>query len=193
MTAPAITDLLERWRAGEADAADALMRAVYPMLREIAGMRLRRYARGATLQPTELANEAYARLHQARATDWRDRAHFFAFSARVIRNLAVDHVRARGRDKRGGDVVLVPLADAHELPQLAPDVDVLAIDRVLSELEREDAELAQIVELKFFSGLETDEIAEACGISRATVVRRWRYARAWLAARLADPGADDAP
>lgn len=181
---PPITQLLERWRTGETGAADALMNAVYPLLREIAEQRLRRHVRGATLQPTDLANEAYARLHHARVTDWRDRAHFFAFSARVIRGLAVDYVRARESAKRGGDVVQIPLDHIDDLPEIAADVDVLGIDRALAELEREDAVLAQIVELKFFSGLDTDEIAEACGISRASVVRRWRYARAWLADRL---------
>lgn len=184
-----ITHLLTRWRAGEDGAADALMQVVYPLLRELARARLRRHARGATLQPTELANEAYARLHQARATDWQGRAHFLAFSARVLRGIAVDHVRAKTSERRGGGQVLLPLHEAESMPAISTTVDVLAIDRALVELEREDAVLAQIVELKFFSGLETDEIAEACGLSRATVVRRWRYARAWLAAHLADPDA----
>ncbi len=181
METPAITDMLQRWRAGEANAADALMRAVYPMLREIAEMRLRRHARGATLQPTELANEAYARLHHARGSGWSDRAHFFAFSARVIRNLTVDYLRARDAEKRGGDCVMLALDEIDE-PLPVGDVDVIAIDGALTE--REDAGVARVVELKFFAGMSTDEIAEACNVSRATVVRRWRYARAWLAVRL---------
>lgn len=183
---PAITDMLERWRAGEPDAADALMRAVYPVLHDIAEMRLRRQARGMTLQPTELVNEAYVRMHLARESDWRGRAHFFAFSARVIRNLTVDYVRARAAEKRGGDCVMLSLdeIDEHDAPLLAAEVDVLAIDHALTALEREDCNVASIVELKFFAGLSTDEIAEACCVSRATVVRRWRYARAWLAVRL---------
>ncbi|WP_386067901.1 ECF-type sigma factor [Tahibacter sp. UC22_41] len=184
MSVAPITELLERWRAGEPGAAGALMDEVYPLLREIAQSRLRRHARGATLQPTELANEAYARLHGARTTDWRSRAHFFAFSAKVIRGLAVDYVRARSSEKRGGHLLLMPLDQAEDAPAESEDLDVLAVDQALSELERDDAVLAQIVELKFFSGLSSDEIAEACGLSRATVVRRWRYARAWLADRL---------
>ena len=184
MSVAPITELLERWRAGEPGAAGALMDEVYPLLREIAQSRLRRHARGATLQPTELANEAYARLHGARTTDWRSRAHFFAFSAKVIRGLAVDYVRARSSEKRGGHLLLMPLDQAADAPAEAEDLDVLAVDQALSELECDDAVLAQIVELKFFSGLNSDEIAEACGLSRATVVRRWRYARAWLADRL---------
>lgn len=178
-----ITELLARWRAGEPDAANGLMRVVYPLLRELARSRLSRQG-SATLQPTELANEAYARLHQVRTTDWVSRAHFFAFSAKVIRGLAVDHVRARVSDKRGGNITLLPLEGAADVAADGGGVDLLAVDQALTELEREDAVLAHIVELKFFSGLSTDEIAEACGLSRASVVRRWRYARAWLADRL---------
>jgi RNA polymerase sigma factor (TIGR02999 family) len=176
-----ITELLAHWRAGEPAAADALMRVVYPLLRELAQSRLRRHGGGATLQPTELANEAYARLHQARTTDWTSRAHFLAFSAKVIRGLAVDHVRARSSDKRGGDQVMLPLDEALDVTGDPGGLDVLAVDQALQQLEREDAVLAHIVELKFFSGLSTDEIADACDLSRASVVRRWRYARAWLA------------
>lgn len=179
---PPITELLARWRAGQRDADDALMRAVYPVLRELAQARLRKGAATPTLQATELANEAYARLHLARHTDWQSRAHFFAISAKIIRGLAVDHLRARGSEKRGGDQVLLPLELAHEQPgDEAAAFDVLGVDEALTELEKEDPLLAQIVELKFFSGLDTDEIAETCGISRSSVVRRWRYARAWLA------------
>lgn len=182
---PPITELLVRWRAGQSDADEALMRAVYPVLRELAQARLRKGVATPTLQATELANEAYARLHQARGTDWQNRAHFFALSAKIIRGLAVDHVRARASEKRGGDVVMLPLDQALDQPDgQSGSYDVLSVDQALTELEREDAQLAQIVELKFFSGLDTDEIAEACGISRSGVVRRWRYARAWLADRL---------
>lgn len=181
---PPITDLLLRWRSGQTEAAGALMRAVYPLLRELAQARLRRQVQSITLQATELANEAYARLHDVRDTDWQSRAHFFAFSARIIRGLAVDHVRARDAEKRGGDSVLLPLEEAEQEAFSGGGLDVLAVDQALDELEKEDPVLARIVELKFFSGLSTDEIAEACGTSRASVVRRWRYARAWLAARI---------
>lgn len=183
---PPITELLVRWRAGQSDADEALMRAVYPVLRELAQARLRKGMATPTLQATELANEAYARLHQARGTDWQNRAHFFALSAKIIRGLAVDHVRARASEKRGGDVVLLPLDQALDQADNSQggSYDVLSVDQALTELEQEDALLAQIVELKFFSGLDTEEIAEACGISRSGVVRRWRYARAWLADRL---------
>jgi RNA polymerase sigma factor (TIGR02999 family) len=183
-----ITDLLVRWREGKPDADAALMNAVYPVLRELARMRLHRGSQPAvTLQPTELANEAYARLQVARGTDWQSRVHFFAITAKIIRGLAVDYARSRDADKRGGNVVFVPLdAAANEASHDAgsASVDILAINAALDELERQDAMSARIVELKYFSGLTTAEIAEACGISSATVVRQWRFARAWLADRL---------
>ena len=181
-----ITELLVRWREGAPDAEAALMNAVYPLLRELARSRLKRGSLQAiTLDPTELVNEAYGRLQIARETDWKDRVHFFAISAKIIRGLAVDYVRSRLADKRGGDTVFVSFDLAE---QQAGDsdasIDVLAIDRALAELEREDAVCARIVELKYFSGLTTAEIAEACDISGATVVRHWRFARAWLADKL---------
>jgi RNA polymerase sigma factor (TIGR02999 family) len=177
-----ITQWLAGWRAGDAAAGDALMRAVYPVLRSLAQARLNRHAhQPLTLRATELANEAYMRLHQQRATDWQDRVHFFSFSAKVIRGLAVDHVRARGSEKRGGGAAHVTLEQAQGESISGQQLDVLAVDQALNALEREDVLVARIVELKFFSGLDTDEIAAACDISRATVVRHWRYARAWLA------------
>jgi RNA polymerase sigma factor (TIGR02999 family) len=182
-----ITELLARWREGAPDAETALMNAVYPLLRELARSRLHRgSAHAITLDPTELVNEAYARIKIARETEWKDRVHFFAISAKIIRGLAVDYVRSRLADKRGGDVVFVPFDVAAEEAQ-SGTVDVLAIDRALAELEREDPVCARIVELKYFSGLTTAEMAEACDISTATVVRHWRFARAWLADRLAAP------
>jgi RNA polymerase sigma factor (TIGR02999 family) len=182
-----ITELLVRWREGAPDAEAALMNVVYPLLRELARSRLKRGSfQAITLDPTELVNEAYARLQIARETPWRDRVHFFAISAKIIRGLAVDYVRARLADKRGGDTVFVSfdLAAEQAGPHSDAGVDVLAIDAALAELEREDAVCARIVELKYFSGLTTAEIAEACGISSATVVRHWRFARAWLADKL---------
>lgn len=183
-----ITDLLVRWREGSPDADAALMNAVYPVLRELARMRLNRGSQPVvTLQPTELANEAYARLQVARGTDWQSRVHFFAITAKIIRGLAVDYARSRDAEKRGGNLVFVPLEAAGD--QATSDgagesIDILAINAALDDLERQDALSARIVELKYFSGLTTAEIAEVCGISSSTVVRQWRFARAWLADHL---------
>ncbi len=183
---PDITALLTRWRAGSHEAESALMLAVYPALRDIARARLRKTPGDFTLRATELVNEAYSRLAGA-TVDWQNRSHFFAVAARAIRNILVDHQREQGAEKRGGDLPFVPLdlvteeeAEGH----VDLRVDWLAVHDALSELESVDAQSARIVELKFFSGLSVDEIAEAVAVSRATVVRDWRFARAWLAERL---------
>jgi RNA polymerase sigma factor (TIGR02999 family) len=183
-----LTRLLNAWRAGDAESEDALMRAVYPVLRDIARARLRRVPGDFTLQATELVNEAYARIVQGKGTDWTGRVHFFAVAARVIRNVVVDHMRSGETEKRGGDLPFVPLdAVTEDVAESTIDlrVDWLAVHGALDELETKDPKSARIVELKFFSGLTTDEIAEVVQISRASVVREWRFARAWLANRLA--------
>jgi RNA polymerase sigma factor (TIGR02999 family) len=155
-------------------------------MRDIARARLRRSPSDFTLRATELANEAYTRLAGI-DVDWQSRAHFFALTARAIRNIVVDYVREQGSEKRGGDLPFEPL---HMIVEEAGEdlvdlrVDWLAVHAALDELERHDADSARIVELKFFSGLTTDEIALASGVSRAKVVRDWRFARAWLAERL---------
>jgi RNA polymerase sigma factor (TIGR02999 family) len=181
-----ITALLQRWRTGDRAAEDQLMRAVYPVLRDLARARARRLPADFTLRATELAHEAYARLASS-GVDWKDRTHFFAVAARAIRNIVIDHVRAQGAEKRGGDLPFVPLELADDVAGddvIDLRVDWLGVHAALDELEALDAGISRVVELKFFSGLTTDEIAEAAGISRATVVRDWRFARAWLADRL---------
>jgi RNA polymerase sigma factor (TIGR02999 family) len=184
-----ITALLGRWREGDRDAEAQLLQMVYPVMRDIARMRVRRMPADFTLRATELANEAYMRL-AASNVDWQDRTHFFAVAARAIRNVVVDYVRAQDAEKRGRDLPFVSLdladdfsgADAIDLR-----VDWLSVHAALDELEALDSGISRIVELKFFSGLNTDEIATAAGISRSTVVRDWRFARAWLADRLGAP------
>jgi RNA polymerase sigma factor (TIGR02999 family) len=186
MTEGDITGLLGRWRAGDREAEAQLMQLVYPVMRDLARARVRRMSTDFTLRATELANEAYARLALS-AVDWQDRAHFFAVAARAIRNIVVDYVRAQDADKRGGDLPFVPLDLAGDVAgddAIDLRVDWLSVHKALNELEALDAGISRVVELKFFSGLNTDEIAEATGISRATVVRDWRFARAWLANRL---------
>lgn len=182
-----ITALLARWRAGDHVAGNTVMDAVYPLLRELAQRRLRRSGGNPTLSATELVNEAYARLARGDGIDYQNRAHFFAVSARAIRNFIVDYLRARGSEKRGGDLPFVGLdevdADGAEIIDLR--TDWLAVHEALEQLERIDSDCARMVELKFFSGLTTEEIAAASGVSRATVVRNWRFAKAWLLQQLA--------
>lgn len=188
---PDITVLLARWRNGDAGAAEALFNAVHPAMRALAQARLQRSAE-LTLSATEIANEAYLRLARGSTIDFRDRGHFLAVSARAMRNIVVDHCRARGRDKRGGRLPFARLDEinaddgSHELIDLR--VDWLAVHEALEQYERIDTDGAQVVEMKVFSGMTTEEIATARGTSTATVVRNWRFAKAWLAERLQPAG-----
>ena len=157
------------------------------MMRELARAQVRRNAGELTLQATELANEAYAKLYQQQSVDWQNREHFYAIAATVIRRVVVDYLRQRGSEKRGGGLPFVALHEVTEdlSPAIDDSVDWLAIDQALNELQLLDSECARVVELKFFSGLTTDRIADVCGSSVATVGRQWRFARAWLGQRLA--------
>jgi RNA polymerase sigma factor (TIGR02999 family) len=183
-----ITALLVRWRKGDKAAETELLRVIYPILRATAGARLR--DTDLTLSATELAHETYLRLCRNKAIDFRNRGHFFAVAARATRHFVVDYARARGRDKRGGGLPLVKLEDIAD--DMADDridleADWLAVHDALNVLERSDPACVQVVELKFFSGLTTDEIADALDISRASVVRYWRFAKAWLVGRVGLP------
>ncbi len=182
---PDITALLARWREGDRDAESELLRAVYPALRDIARARLS----GAhlTLSATELAHETYLRLSRNEAIEFRDCGHFFAVAARATRHFVIDYLRSRDSDKRGGGLPFVTLdeiADDVAEDRIDLSVDWLAVDEAMAVLEQLDPSSAQVVELKFFSGMTTDEIAQAMDVSRATVVRDWRFAKAWLAGRL---------
>lgn len=179
---PAVTDLLGRWRSGDRSVEQELMTIVYPVLREIAAAHVRRSSGMMTLQATELAHEAYERLVEQNQAHWSCREHFYAIAARVMRRVVVDHMRHKSCDKRGGGLPLVPLAGLTEdqTPVLEETVDWLSVDQALQALERRDAACARVVELKFFSGLGTEQIAEVLGSSVATIGRQWRYARAFL-------------
>ncbi|WP_313917158.1 ECF-type sigma factor [Tahibacter sp.] len=182
---PGITALLARWREGDRAAEPELLRTIYPALRDIARARLR--GADLTLSATELAHETYLRLSRNEAIEFQDRGHFFAVAARATRHFVIDYLRARNSDKRGGGL---PFATLDEIADDIVDdcidlsVDWLAVDEAMTVLEEVDAASAQVVELKFFSGMTTDEIATAMDVSRATVVRDWRFAKAWLADRL---------
>lgn len=185
-----ITDLLQRWRQGDRSVEAQLMALAYPTLLDLARAQARRHG-ALTLQSTELAHEAYARLATQHGVDWQNREHFYAIAATVIRRVVVDYLRLRGRDKRGGGLPFVPLDQLAEDSALAIDdsVDWIAVDQALSEFEAVDPVAARVVELKFFSGLNTEEIARAMDSSVATVGRQWRFARAWLGHRLGLPDA----
>lgn len=181
-----ITALLARWKTGDRSVENDLLSQVYPVLLDLARAQIRRNSGVLTLQTTELANEAYARLHAQQSVDWQNRDHFFAIAATVIRRVVVDHLRQRGAEKRGGGLPFISLDDITEsqTPAIDESVDWIAVDQALTDLAEVDAECARVVELKFFSGLTTERIAEVCGSSVATVGRQWRFSRAWLGQRL---------
>jgi RNA polymerase sigma factor (TIGR02999 family) len=171
-----LTELLHRWRTGDADAAEALASQVEVELRRIAARQLRGEANRSLLQTSALVNEAYLRLaeHPPAA---RDRAHFFSIAARVMRHILVDAARARRRAKREG--LRVSLSDAG--PAASRSVaDVLLLNEALDRLANFDARKAQVVEMRFFAGMEVEEVAEFLGVSPNTVIRDWSIARAWL-------------
>ena len=174
-----ITELLRACSRGQRDAFDRLIPLVYDDLRAIAHRRLAAERSEYTLDTTGVVHEAYLRLvHQATAT-WRDRAHFFAISSKVIRNLLIDHARERLAVKRGAGAIHVPLAD--ELNGNEPrTIDLLALDEALARLGEMDERLERLVECRFFGGLTMEETAEVLGTSLRTVERDWRRARAYL-------------
>jgi RNA polymerase sigma factor (TIGR02999 family) len=182
-----VTILLRAWREGDPGALDALLPLVYPVLRGLAAGQLIHERRGHTLQPTELVNEAFLRLFKADEVDWQNRAHFLAISARLMRQILVDHARSRGYTKRGGGVDNVPLEEVD--PSTPPNFeDLLAIHLALEALAVKDPRKAQIVELRFFGGLTAQEIAEMLRVSEETVNRDWRLAKAWLLRRITERG-----
>ena len=174
-----ITYLLRAWRAGDEDAQTELMPRVYRELRRIAGYLLSGESGEQVLETVDLVNEAYLRLVDLDSIDWQSRVHFYAMCARFMRRVLVDHARRLGRDKRGGGALRVDTAELRQLPD-GPVPDIVAVHEALNELKQHDAQMASIVELRFFGGLDREGIAEVLGISSATVSRRWRDARAWL-------------
>lgn len=180
-----VTGFLIAWRGGDEQALERLLPLVYGELRRLAGRYLSRERARHTLETHDLIHEAFLRLVDQRRVNWRNRAHFFAIAAQMMRRILVDHARRRGRRKHGGGVWRLVLADTPDLAAQR-DVDLVALDEALSELAQVDAELAKIVVLRFFGGLEHDEVAVVLGVSNPTVRRRWRVAKAWLYRRLVD-------
>ena len=174
-----ITQLLREWRGGSSHARDELFDVVYDELKQLAERQLWRDNPNQTLQPTALVHELYLRFADQRTLAWRDRAHFFGISARLLRQILVDHARSTGAAKRGGNCVRISLDDA--IASLADrEIDVVLLDEALLKLSKRDSRQCEIVELRFFGGLSVEETAEVVGISPATVHREWAVARAWL-------------
>jgi len=173
------TRLLLDWSDGDEGARNEMLPLVYDELRRLAALYLLRERRDHTLQPTALVHEAYLRLIDQRQVNWKNRAQFVGLAAVMMRRILVNHARDRAAEKRGGDMQKVPLSDVDE-PRTPQDVDVIVLNDALDQLGAIDPRKSRIVELKFFGGLTTNEIAEVLQLSPATIEREWSFARAWL-------------
>jgi RNA polymerase sigma factor (TIGR02999 family) len=178
-----VTDLLQMWGTGDGQAAARLLPLVYDELRRIAARQLGPGRRSPTVQATEIVHELYLRLSAHPEFHWSSRANFYAFAARLIRQILVDQARHRQRRKRGGSAARVTLSEAVACVEGA-NPDVLALDAALEKLQAIDPRKAAIVELRFFAGMTLEETAGQLGISAETVGREWRRARAWLSDEL---------
>ena len=174
-----VTRLLEELRGGDRAALDRMLPLVYGELRQIAARALRSERDDHTLQPTALVHEAYLRMVGGENVAWQNRAHFLGCAARVMRNILVDHARARRAEKRGGGDARVTLTEALGLAD-ARHVDLVALDDALTALAATDEQKCRIVELRYFGGLGEVEVAEVLGVSERTVRRGWTMAKAWL-------------
>ena len=179
-----ITAWLTNWREGDQKAPERLLAVVYPELRRIAARFLRNERNHHTLEPNALVNELCVRLLGSEPLAYQDRAHFFALSAKTMRRILIDHARARIAEKRGGERERVTLTAVEGWNPVADNRDILDLDQALTKLEKADARAARVVELRFFGGLQENEIAEALGVSLITVKRDWKVARSWLISRL---------
>jgi len=174
-----VTRILNAIERGDAKATDELLPLVYEELRLLAAQKLSHESPGQTLQATALVHEAYLRLVGDEPQTWENRGHFFAAAAEAMRRILVENARRKKSTKHGGGHVCVDL-DSVEVPAQTPSDDLVALDEALTRLGAEDPVKATLVTLRFFAGLSIDQAAEALGISRATAIRHWSFARAWL-------------
>jgi RNA polymerase sigma-70 factor, ECF subfamily len=177
-----VTRLLQNLNEGNREAVDELVPIVYAELRRLAASYLRSERDGHTLQPTALVHEAFLKLVR-QDTHWQNRTHFFAMAANSMRRILVDYARSHKADKRGGEAEKVSLDDAFIFVKSRPN-EMIALDEALEELAKVDVRRSRVVELKFFGGLNNDEIAKILDVHVNTVLRDWNLARAWLKAEL---------
>ena len=185
-----VTQLLRAWGEGDEAALEQLAPLVESELHRLAQKYMRREGPGQTLQTTALVNEVYLRLIDTQQVSWQNRAHFFAISARMMRRILTDFARSRRYLKRGGDAVQVSWDESLVVSE-EPDADIVAIDGALSRLAEVDPRKSQVVELRFFGGLSVEETAEVLKISQQTVMRDWKFAKAWLMRALSGEGHND--
>jgi RNA polymerase sigma factor (TIGR02999 family) len=173
------TELLRAWSQGDGSALDRLVPLVYEELHRLARRYMREERPDHTLQATSLVNEAYLRLIDVNRVEWRNRAHFLAVAAQMMRRILVEFARNRQRQKRGGGAVHVSLDDVQELPD-SEELDIVSVSEALTGLATFDVRMSQVVEFRFFGGLTVDETAHVLNISPETVMRDWKTAKAWL-------------
>jgi RNA polymerase sigma factor (TIGR02999 family) len=174
-----MTQQLQAWRNGDAEALESVMSLLYNDLRRIARRQLLRGRPGATLNTTALVHETYLKLVNQAQVEYQSRGHFFNLVAKAMRQIIVDYLRRRQAGKRGGDQVRVPLAEADAATCEEAEA-LLELDQALARLSHFDPRLGRLVECRFFAGLTEGETAEALGLSKSTVQRDWVRARAWL-------------
>ena len=179
------TQIVEQVSQGNRDAVDQLLPLVYDELKQLAAHYMKSEASGHPLQPTALVHEAFLRLVDQDQVSYQGQTHFFALGAQAMRRILVDHARARGRQRRGGDRQRITL-DAEAVFSRTREEDILVIDDLLKELSELDSRQAQIVELRFFGGLTVEDVAEALGLSKRTIEAEWTMARAWLRSQLSE-------
>jgi len=184
-----ITQLLAKWRDGNQSALDELYPLVYDELHRLARRYMSRERKGHTLQTTALINEAYVRLVDQKNVHWANRSHFFAISAQIMRRILIDHARRHLYAKRGGGAQQVSL---EEVAAITPNVsrELVRLDEALKSLAEMDPRRSQVVELRYFGGLNNEEIAGVLNISANTVTRDWNMARAWLYQQLSETAAN---
>ena len=183
-----VTRILSAIEHGDPRGPEQLLPLVYRELRRLAKQRLAREKPGQTLQATALVHEAYVRLVEGEgAQRWNSRGHFFAAAAEAMRRILIENARHKRAERHGGRLGRCDL-DAANIAAPAPSEDLLALDEALAKLEAEDPVKARLVKLRYFAGLSEEDAARVLGVSRATVQRHWRYAKAWLHSELRDPG-----
>jgi len=183
-----VTQILQDWSKGDTAAAEKLMPLVYEELRRLARSYLARERGGHTLQATALVHEAYLRLTDETQLSWKDRAHFYGIAARLMRRILIDHARAHNAAKRGGLQQKLMLDEARELPTKS-EVDLVELNGALESFAKDYPRKSEVVELKFFGGLDAKEISEVLQVSEKTVLRDWNFAKLWLCRALTQSAA----
>jgi len=185
-----VTTLLRGWSAGDRSIEEKLWPLVFAELKRLARRHLARERPNHTLQSAALVNEVYVRLADLNNTKWENRARFFAMCARMMREVLVDHARARQAQKRGGDKVRISLDEIAEVSE-PKGIELLALDDALKRLAVIHPRKSEVVEMRFFGGLSVEETAEVLNVSRLTVIRDWNFSRAWLQAAMNGEDVDE--